>query len=199
MGEMNVIILYQVAIFAIIILSSFAGFKGLFISVCLIVGFSLSNIFTAKLLVIQFTTIVVSTVIGVIIATIKLILNMPRIINDKFNSIKEYFQVYRVIENKYLSQYLLRCGCRILTTFITVSLIIILSEEFNINSDSAFIGIILAIGIIFSIFPVLTVNAGNGGFIEESHTFRFLVAIGCIFIGWKIAINLCTLLFGVLQ
>ena len=105
------IILYQVAIFAIIILSSFAGFKGLFISVCLIVGFSLSNIFTAKLLVIQFTTIVVSTVIGVIIATIKLILNMPRIINDKFNSIKEYFQVYRIIENKYLSQYLLRCGC----------------------------------------------------------------------------------------
>lgn len=199
MGEINVIILYQVAIFAIIILSSFAGFKGLFISVCLIVGFSLSNIFTSKLLVIQFTTIVVSTVIGVIIATIKLILNMPRIINDKFNSIKEYFQVYRVIENKYLSQYLLRCGCRILTTFITVSLIIILSEEFNINSDSAFIGIILAIGIIFSIFPVLTVNAGNGGFIEESHTFRFLVAIGCIFIGWKIAINLCTLLFGVLQ
>ena len=56
MGEINVIILYQVAIFAIIILSSFAGFKGLFISVCLIVGFSLSNIFTAKLLVIQFTT-----------------------------------------------------------------------------------------------------------------------------------------------
>ena len=43
MGEINVIILYQVAIFAIIILSSFAGFKGLFISVCLIVGFSLSN------------------------------------------------------------------------------------------------------------------------------------------------------------
>lgn len=199
MGEINVIILYQVAIFAIIILSSFAGFKGLFISVCLIVGFSLSNIFTAQLLVIQFTTIVVSTVIGVIIATIKLILNMPRIINDKFNSIKEYFQGYRLIENKYLSQYLLRCGCRILTTFITVSLIIILSEEFNINSDSVLIGIILAIGIIFSIFPVLTVNAGNGGFIEESHTFRFLVAIGCIFIGWKIAINLCTLLFGVLQ
>ena len=30
MGEINVIILYQVAIFAIIILSSFAGFKGLF-------------------------------------------------------------------------------------------------------------------------------------------------------------------------
>lgn len=199
MGEINVIILYQVAIFAIIILSSFAGFKGLFISVCLIVGFSLSNIFTAKLLVIQFTTIVVSTVIGVIIATIKLILNMLRIINDKFNSIKEYFQEYRLIENKYLSQYLLRCGCRILTSFTTVSLIIILSEEFNINSDSAFIGIILVMGIIFSIFPVLTVNAGNGGFIEESHTFRFLVAIGCIFIGWKIAINLCTLLFGVLQ
>ncbi|MBS4958524.1 MAG: hypothetical protein KHZ99_15985, partial [Clostridium sp.] len=48
--------------------------------------------------------------------------------------------------NKYLSQYLLRCGCRILTTFITVSLIIILSEEFNINSDSVLIGIILAIG-----------------------------------------------------
>ena len=46
MGEINVIILYQVAIFAIIILSSFAGFKGLFISVCLIVGFSLSSIFT---------------------------------------------------------------------------------------------------------------------------------------------------------
>ena len=199
MGEINVVILYQVAIFAIIILSSFLGFKGLFISVCLIVGFSLSNIFTAQLLVIQFTTIVVSTVIGIIIATIKLILNMPRIINDKFNSIKEYFQGYRLIENKYLSQYLLRCGCRILTTFITVSLIIILSEEFNINSDSVLIGIILAIGIIFSIFPVLTVNSGNGGFIEESHTFRFLVAIGCIFIGWKIAINLCTLLFGVLQ
>lgn len=198
MGEINVIILYQVAIFVIIILSSFAGFKGLFISVCLIVGFSLSNIFTAKLLVIQFTTIVVSTVIGIIIATIKLILNMPRIINDKFNSIKEYFQEYRLIENKYLSQYLLRCGCRILTSFTTVSLIIILSEEFNINSDSAFIGIILVMGIIFSIFPVLTVNAGNGGFIEESHTFRFLVAIGCIFIGWKIAINLCTLLFGIL-
>ncbi|MBM6820487.1 hypothetical protein H6A19_14295 [Clostridium saudiense] len=192
------IILYQVAIFVIIILSSFAGFKGLFISVCLIVGFSLSNIFTAKLLVIQFTTIVVSTVIGIIIATIKLILNMPRIINDKFNSIKEYFQEYRLIENKYLSQYLLRCGYRILTSFTTVSLIIILSEEFNINSDSAFIGIILVMGIIFSIFPVLTVNAGNGGFIEESHTFRFLVAIGCIFIGWKIAINLCTLLFGIL-
>ena len=162
-------------------------------------GFSLSNIFTAQLLVIQFTNIVVSTVIGVIIATIKLILNMPRIINDKFNSIKEYFQGYRLIENKYLSQYLLRCGCRILTTFITVSLIIILSEEFNINSDSVLIGIILAIGIIFSIFPVLTVNSGNGGFIEESHTFIFLVAIGCVFIGWKIAINLCTLLFGVLQ
>lgn len=198
MGEINVIILYQVAIFVIIILSSFAGFKGLFISVCLIVGFSLSNIFTAKLLVIQFTTIVVSTVIGIIIATIKLILNMPRIINDKFNSIKEYFQEYRLIENKYLSQYLLRCGCRILTSFTTVSLIIILSEEFNINSDSAFIGIILVMGMIFSIFPVLTVNAGNGGFIEESHTFRFLVAIGCIFIGWKIAINLCTLLFGIL-
>ena len=133
------VILYQVAIFAIIILSSFLGFKGLFISVCLIVGFSLSNIFTAQLLVIQFTNIVVSTVIGVIIATIKLILNMPRIINDKFNSIKEYFQGYRLIENKYLSQYLL-------STFITVSLIIILSEEFNINSDSVLIGIILAIG-----------------------------------------------------
>ena len=96
------VILYQVAIFAIIILSSFAGFKGLFISVCLIVGFSLSNIFTAQLLVIQFTTIVVSTVIGVIIATIKLILNMPRIINDKFNSIKEYFQEYRLIAREWL-------------------------------------------------------------------------------------------------
>ena len=145
------VILYQVAIFAIIILSSFAGFKGLFISVCLIVGFSLSNIFTAQLLVIQFTTIVVSTVIGVIIATIKLILNMPRIINDKFNSIKEYFQ-----GNKYLSQYLLRCGCRILTTFITVSLIIILSEEFNINSDSAFIGIILVIR--YNFFNIFSFN-----------------------------------------
>ena len=84
------IILYQVAIFVIIILSSFAGFKGLFISVCLIVGFSLSNIFTAKLLVIQFTTIVVSTVIGIIIATIKLILNMPRIINDKFKQESDF-------------------------------------------------------------------------------------------------------------
>ena len=111
---------------------------------------------------------------------------MPRIINDKFNSIKEYFQGYRLIENKYLSQYLLRCGCRILTTFITVSLIIILSEEFNINSDSVLIGIILAIGIIFSIFPVLTVNSGNGGFIEESHTFRFLVAMAVYLLDGKL-------------
>ena len=79
------VILYQIAIFTIIILSSFVGFKGLFISVSLIVGFSLTNIFTIQLLIIQFTTIVVSTVIGVIIATIKLILNMPRIINDKFS------------------------------------------------------------------------------------------------------------------
>ena len=43
---------------------------------------------------------------------------------------------------------------------------------------------------LLTMFPVSTVNAKNGGFIEDSSTFRFLVAIGCIFIGWKIASNL---------
>lgn len=47
------VILYQIAIFTIIILSSFVGFKGLFISVSLIVGFSLTNIFTIQLLIIN--------------------------------------------------------------------------------------------------------------------------------------------------
>ena len=184
------VILYQIAIFTIIILSSFAGFKGLFISVSLIVGFSLTNIFTIQLLIIQFTTIVIATLIGAVIAAIKLMINMPRIINYKSNSIKEYFQTYRFIESKYLRQYLLRCGCRILTTFITLVLITVLCEVFKINSDSPFIGIVLAIGILLIMFPVLNINARNGGFIEDSSTFRFLVAIGCVFIGWKIASNL---------
>ena len=61
---------------------------------------------------------------------------------------------------------------------------------FNINSDSPFIGILLAIGMLLTIIPVPTVNVRNWGFIEDSSTFRFLVAIGCIFIGWKIASNL---------
>ena len=61
---------------------------------------------------------------------------------------------------------------------------------FNINSDSPFIGILLAIGMLLTMIPVSTVNAKNGGFIEDSSTFRFLGAIGSIFIGWKIASNL---------
>lgn len=64
------VLLYQIAIFLIIILSSFVGFKGLIIAVSSIVLFSISNIFTLQLLVIQFTTIVFATIIGAVIATI---------------------------------------------------------------------------------------------------------------------------------
>ncbi|MDU2674040.1 MAG: hypothetical protein E7C49_18800 [Clostridium sp.] len=68
--ENSMVLLYQIAIFLIIILSSFVGFKGLIIAVSSIVLFSISNIFTLQLLVIQFTTIVFATIIGAVIATI---------------------------------------------------------------------------------------------------------------------------------
>lgn len=86
------VLLYQIAIFLIIILSSFAGFKGLIIAVSAIILFSISNILTLQLLVIQFTTIVVATIIGAIIAAIKLVIDMPKIVNDKVNSIIYYFE-----------------------------------------------------------------------------------------------------------
>ena len=55
------------------------------------------------------------------------------------------------------------------------------------DSESFFVGIIFVIGFILIIFPLVSVTARDGGFIEDSSTFRFLVAIGCIFIGYKIA------------
>lgn len=177
------VLLYQIAIFLIIILSSFAGFKGLIIAVSAIVLFSISNIFTLQLLVIQFTTIVVSSIIGAIIATIKLVVHMPKIVNDKVNSIIYYFERNGFPGGKYFTQYLLRCGLRVFTTFCTIS-ILALS---GMDSESFFVGIIFVIGFILTIFPLVSVTARDGGFIEDSSTFRFLVAIGCIFIGYKIA------------
>ena len=177
------VLLYQIAIFLIIILSSFVGFKGLIIAVSAIVLFSISNIFTLQLLVIQFTTIVVATIIGAIIATIKLAVDMPKIVNDKVNSIIYYFERNGFPGGKYFTQYLLRCGFRVFTTFCTISIFAL----FGMDSESLFINIIFFIGFILTIFPLVSVTARDGGFIEDSSTFRFLMAIGCIFIGYKMA------------
>ena len=166
------VILYQIAIFTIIILSSFLGFGGLFIAVSLIIGFSLTNIFTLQLMVLQFTTIIVATVIGIIIAGIKLLINMPKIIDNKINSTINYFKINGVPNGRYLKQYLLRCCWRFIGTFIISSLILLSEEWFGIESSSPLIGAMVAVWIVSMIVPLAKINERDGGFINDSSNIR---------------------------
>lgn len=63
-------ILFQLGIFAIILISSFFGIIPLLIATVCIILFTISNVFTLSLMAVQFTTILISLGIGAVIAII---------------------------------------------------------------------------------------------------------------------------------
>lgn len=73
------VFLYQIVIFSIIILSSFAGFGVLFLSILGTVIFTLIKVFTFELMAIQLTTIFIASIIGIIISTLRLFIDLPTI------------------------------------------------------------------------------------------------------------------------
>lgn len=71
------IVLYQILIFSIIIIMSFKGFIALFLTVFFLSCFTIINIFTAALMAIQMHTILYATIIGAIIATLRIMVRLP--------------------------------------------------------------------------------------------------------------------------
>lgn len=173
------VLAYQLGIFVIIIISSFFGFRALFTAVALIVLFSISNIFTATLLVIQLTTIAVATCIGAVISFIKLIKSIPSFVNKAKN----------YLDNSsfdFLPSFIF-VNC--LRTLITMGIILV-GETFDRCSDIGIINIIMGIIFIGAIFLICII--GNkikykpDSFIQKASFTSFIVACASIYMGFKI-------------
>ncbi|TGY42399.1 hypothetical protein E5347_09270 [Clostridium sartagoforme] len=182
------VLAYQLGIFAIIIISSFFGFRALFTAVALIVLFSFSNIFTATLLVIQLTTIAVATCIGAVISSIMLIKSVP----DFVNKAKNY------LDNSsfdFLPSFIF-VNC--LRTFITMGVILVVGI-FDRYSDIEIINIIMGIILIGAIFLICTI--GNkikykpNSFIQKASLTSFIVSCASIYMGFRLIESIASNLF----
>lgn len=175
----KMVLAYQLAIFSIIIISSFFGFMALFTAVALIVLFSFSNIFTATLLVIQLTTIAVATCIGAVISSIKLIKSVP----NSVNKAKNY------LDNSsfdFLPSFIF-VNC--LRSLIMMAVFLILGI-FDRYSDIEIIETIMGIILVGAIFIICII--GNkikykpNSFIQKASFTSFIVACTSVYMGIKI-------------
>lgn len=173
------VLAYQLGIFAIIIISSFFGFRALFTAVALIVIFSFSNIFTATLLVIQLTTIAVATCIGAVISSIMLIKSAPYFVNRAKN----------YLDNSsfdFLPSFIFVNCLRTLITMV----VILIAGIFDRYRDIEIIETIMAIITVGAIFLICSI--GNkikyktNSFIEKASITSFIVACVSIRMGFRI-------------
>ncbi|MDV4149919.1 hypothetical protein R0131_03635 [Clostridium sp. AL.422] len=175
---------YQIGIFLIIIISSFFGFRALLTAVAFIILFSLSNIFTAALLVIQLTTIAVSTCIGAVISSIILIKEIPNYL----------VQGRLYIENSsfdFMPSFIL-VNC--IRGFIAIGLFSLQIIFDNLYISSDFINTILILfilGVIFFIFIIgKKIKYKPNSFIQKASFTSFIIACGSVYLGYRVVINL---------
>lgn len=185
-------IAYQIGIFIAIIIASFFGFIPLFTVVVAIILFSISNIFTATLLVMQLTTIGVATIIGIVINIIRVILNLPKTIisfkyylGKKFNTVSE--ASYGFLKS-FIIVNMGRAGIIMLFMFYVV----LIEEVFNLSISSEAAEFIVGLPLIAVITTVILL--GNkikytyNSLISKSSLTSFIVAIGSMYLGWYISV-----------
>lgn len=178
-------IAYQVGIFLIIIISSFFGFKALITTTICITLFSLSNIFTAYLLVIQFTTIAVASCIGAVISLLRIIITIP----EKFKDNEKKYIVNREMGDEDLDFLFNFIGINLLRCIIVAAIVFLLAtiEVFNPELSN----IIAAIIIIPSIYLIYIVgskiNYKSNSLIKKASFTSFVAACTSIYLGFKVA------------
>lgn len=93
------IVLYQMLIFSIIIIMSFKGFMALFLTIFFLGCFTMINVFTMALMAIQMHTILYASIIGIIIATLRMIIKLPMNLRNGKNNILNELDEFRKSKN----------------------------------------------------------------------------------------------------
>lgn len=183
------VIAYQIGIFLIIVISSFFGFRALLISVICVVGFSLTNIFTLTLLMVQMTTIAVSTAIGMVIATIRLFMDMPRLFCNFRYWLSEKIYSLRNSSKSFLLSFIFVNFLRYLLTWAFFIVCEFLVPGGNMSSAGEIMEMIMGglfIGYFYSIiFIGRKINYESDSLIEKGSLTSFLVACGSMYLAFS--------------
>lgn len=183
------VVAYQIGIFLIIVISSFFGFKALIISVLCIVGFSLTNIFTLTLLMVQMTTIAVATVIGMVIASIRLIMDMPRLLGSFGSWLSEKAYDLTSSSKSFFASFIFVNFLRYLLTWAFFIICEFLVPGGNMNSVGEIMEMVtgtLFIGYLYSVICLgRKIDYEGTSFIEKGSLTSFLIACGSMYLAFN--------------